>query len=73
MAIDPRLGYDPGINAPSAYGVRTVDQYVANLAATWHLQYTNGQDMVGSIFSNDWPNVLRHEWFDVYIAAGVAP
>src|SRR5690606_6717932 len=52
------LGYDPSAGSPSAYGIGSRDQWVAPIAATWHLQYTNGMELSGGwgpggLFSNE--------------------
>lgn len=54
MAHSPThiLGFDPAQNIKGAYGLQTRDQYVAEQAMSWWIQYTSGQQMLGDLFAN---------------------
>lgn len=48
MAIDPRLGYDPSINAPNSAGAQTVQQWQADTALSMMMEFVNATGGVTS-------------------------
>lgn len=49
-----RVPVDPRAISPSQYGIQTRDQWIASMATTWTLNYTNGIDTLfgSSFFAN---------------------